>query len=452
MINAKLPISLRLGAFIVCLLTLFACAPKEPVRTAGPTTAARMPDSRPVIVQPAPERRIGEVRGLWVTRFQLVSPESIDRAVDMAAANGFNTLFVQVRGRGDAFYASTIEPRAEILAGLPDFDPLAYVTARAHASNLAVHAWVNSFYVASLKYPSADPAHVVNAHPERLMVPREAANELYGMDPRRPEYVAAIVNVSKRNPKELEGLYTSPSNPEVIRDLAAACAEIALKYNVDGIHLDFIRYPNPDFDYSRTALEAFRAWLALNASPVEQARIFNGQNTVLDLPGLVPQRWDEFRREQTAGAVRAVRNTLRRVRADLPFSAAVFADYADARSRRFQDWAAWMNAGLLDALCPMAYTLDTAKFGTQIAAARSFTPNSALWSGIGSWRISPESTQEKIGVARASGSDGFILFSYDEFARNGANGTASLGAIGEFMRQLDSARAYGQNIIPAPVQ
>ena len=60
-----------------------------------------------------------EMRGLWVVRTGLTSPESVDRAVDDAARAGFNALFVQVRGRGDAFYSSRLVPRSDLLRGRP---------------------------------------------------------------------------------------------------------------------------------------------------------------------------------------------------------------------------------------------------------------------------------------------------------------------------------------------
>ena len=66
-----------------------------------------------------------QTRALWVTRTTLTSPESIKQMVAAAQAGGFNTLLVQVRGRGDAYYNGTIEPRAAELAGKPAFDPLA---------------------------------------------------------------------------------------------------------------------------------------------------------------------------------------------------------------------------------------------------------------------------------------------------------------------------------------
>jgi uncharacterized lipoprotein YddW (UPF0748 family) len=70
----------------------------------------------------------GEVRGLWVVRDSLASRAAIESVVQRAVANGFNTLFVQVRGRGDAYYTSGIEPRGYGLDALPAaFDPLSTI-------------------------------------------------------------------------------------------------------------------------------------------------------------------------------------------------------------------------------------------------------------------------------------------------------------------------------------
>ena len=86
-----------------------------------------------------------EMRGIWVVRTALASPESADAVVDDAARAGLNALFVQVRGRGDALYRSAIAPRSEVLRGQPaDFDPLARVLSRARARGLQVHAWINA--------------------------------------------------------------------------------------------------------------------------------------------------------------------------------------------------------------------------------------------------------------------------------------------------------------------
>src|SRR4029453_1808384 len=79
-----------------------------------------------------PSASQSEMRGLWVVRTGLLSPESVDQVVDDAARAGFNALFVQVRGRGDAFYTSRVVERSDLLRGQPaDFDPLARQIGRA---------------------------------------------------------------------------------------------------------------------------------------------------------------------------------------------------------------------------------------------------------------------------------------------------------------------------------
>ena len=71
-----------------------------------PAGAAQSSPTPPQVAAPAPQ----EMRGLWVVRDSLTSPAKIRHVVTMAKAHGFNALFVQVRGRGDAFYQSDLEP------------------------------------------------------------------------------------------------------------------------------------------------------------------------------------------------------------------------------------------------------------------------------------------------------------------------------------------------------
>src|SRR3972149_3096364 len=75
---------------------------------------------------PAPE-----LRGLWVVRTALTSPQAVDRTVEQAQEAGFNALFVPVRGRGDASYRSALVPRSPLLQGQPaGFDPPAPLVER----------------------------------------------------------------------------------------------------------------------------------------------------------------------------------------------------------------------------------------------------------------------------------------------------------------------------------
>src|SRR5436309_2741607 len=146
-----------IGRLMTPLLALLALAgpPAQGVAPAGPGPAA-----------PAHPARAAEMRGLWVVRTALVSPEAVDAVVDQAKQAGFNALFVQVRGRGDAFYSSRLVPRSLLLETRPaSFDPLARLLRRAHGLGLQVHAWVNVLLAAGFVGPWP-PGHVAALHPE----------------------------------------------------------------------------------------------------------------------------------------------------------------------------------------------------------------------------------------------------------------------------------------------
>ena len=86
---------------------------------------------------------------------------------------------------------------------------------------------------------------------------------------------------------------------------------------------------------------------------------------------------------------------------------------AGALAQRLQDWGGWLGEGIVDAVAPMAYTQEPARFAAQIASAREAASGRRLWAGIGAYQLSPEQTIENINTARRLGADGVILFSYD---------------------------------------
>jgi uncharacterized lipoprotein YddW (UPF0748 family) len=358
-----------------------------------------------------------EVRALWVVRNTLTSTEKIHKMVESAAQAGFNTLIVQVRGRGDAYYRSRWEPRAiELKAQPADFDPLAATITEAHQHGLKVHAWLNTNLLANLDALPDDPKHVYNAHPEWLAVPRAVASDLYKMSPKDDRYRARIVEWSKANRAELEGVYVGPANPKVRNHIYQIWMDILSKYAVDGMHFDYVRFASPDFDYSRTSLIGFRKWLEPQLTASER-RALKKELKVNPLIATVkyPERFGDFQREQVTTLVERIYHSVKKRRPDATVSAAVFANDENAFTRRFQDWRRWLRLGILDVACPMAYTPDTAVFQKQIdvAVSTAHAAGRRVWAGIGAYRIPAESTVEKISTARAVSADGIILFSYD---------------------------------------
>ena len=361
--------------------------------------------------------RNGEVRALWVVRTTLTSPEKIEALVKAAKENGFNTLIVQVRGRGDAYYKSRWEPRATELKEQPaNFDPLAVTLAAAKREGLQVHAWINTSLLANLDALPTDPAHVYHRHPEWLAVPRAVAAELYSLSPNDPIYRSRIVEWSKANRGELEGIYTGPANPKVREHIYRIWMDVLKKYAVDGLHFDYVRLASPDFDYSRTSLEAFRKWLEPKLTDLERRQLKQSlKQNPLYAAETHAAKFADFQREQITRLVEKVYRAVKAKKPGVTVSAAVFANDENAFTRRFQDWRRWLSLGILDVACPMAYSTDTAIFKKQIevATTSAHTAGRRVWAGIGAYRIPSESTVEKINAARAIGADGIILFSYD---------------------------------------
>jgi uncharacterized lipoprotein YddW (UPF0748 family) len=361
-----------------------------------------------------PSDTTSEVRALWVTRATLSSPATIARMVWSAKQGGFNTIVVQVRGRGDAYYASALEPRASDLTARPAFDPLAETIAVAKRAGLDVHAWVVANLVSSAVELPASRQHVVYRQPDWLMVPRELAAEMLSVNPRSPEYLGRLARWSRARPEELEGLYTSPIHPAAAKHLADVVEDIARRYDIAGVHLDYIRYPNEGFDYSRGTLQQFKESVRADMTTDERTHA-DGRERIdpLAYPALYPQRWQAFRRARLTAMVMRVRTALKAARPSATLSAAVVPDFEYAYDSRLQDWRTWLDQSLVDVVCPMAYAKDLDQFEAQIAEVQSLAGGRPVWAGIGAYRLSADETLRQIDAARRLKTDGVILFSYD---------------------------------------
>ncbi|MGH7671370.1 MAG: glycoside hydrolase family 10 protein [Gemmatimonadales bacterium] len=393
----------RLALTPLTLAALVACSPARPRA-------------------PAPLPAGGEVRAVWVVRHTLAHPDSARAMVRRAAEAGFNTLIVQVRGRGDAYYRSRWEPPPPALGraggGRRHYDALDHTIREARRRGLRVHAWINTHLVANADSLPSDSTHVVHRRPDLLAVPRPLARELHALDPRDARYLPALAAYTQANRDHVEGLYLSPAAPEVKEHIYSIWIDLLERYDLDGLHFDYVRYPAPDYDYSRPALERFRDWLAPHLPELTRMR-FAGL-AVLDplvYTDSFPELWDRFRRQQISELVERIYYGVKKRHPGRLVSAAVFADADDAHARRFQDWRDWLRRGILDVACPMAYTDSTPVFRDRIRGAVVAAGGARIWAGIGAYRNTVEGTVAQIGIARELGAAGVVLFSYTSLVR-----------------------------------
>ena len=371
-----------------------------------------------------------ETRALWVTRTTLGTPAGIEQMVRAAQSGGFNTLVVQVRGRGDAYYRSRFEPRAAELDRLPDFDPLADTLRLAHQAGLKVHAWVAVNLVSSAVELPRARQHIIYRQPDWLMVPRELAAEMLDVDPKSPEYVGRLARWTRAHAAEVEGLYASPVHPWAATHAIAVIEEIESAYDVDGVHLDYVRYPGEEFDYSRSALQQFKVATRPQLSEEDRRRA-DAQERLdpLAYPTLFRDRWTAFRQSRLTTLVMRVRTAVKAAKPNITLSAAVLPDIVHAKQSRLQDWRLWLDQSLLDVLCPMAYTQDVDAFAQQVRSAQELAGDVPVWAGVGAYRLSSSATLAHIAAARQLKAAGIILFSYDSLVTppNSATSLAELG-------------------------
>jgi len=431
----------RAGAIICFYVVLLLSAILPLQQTAAPTPPQRSQE----IAQPSPSPRPTqrpETRALWVKRNTMVSPESVRALVARAKENGFTDLIVQVRGRGDAYYESSLEPRAEELSGQPvSFDPLSLTIDEAHRYGIKIHAWINIYVVADIDAMPRSRDHLIYKHPEWVMVPRGVAAELYDKPPDNDAYLNRILEYSRVNRHELEGLFVSPAHPEVKENLFKIWTDIASRYEVDGLHFDYVRYPNPQYDYSRVSIDRFRDEMDKRMSDDErQVLASQFQNDPLAYAKKYPLAYAQFQRNQVTELVERIYKGVKKIKPHAVISAAVFANEDDAARSRFQDWKEWLRMGCLDVVCPMAYTNDTETFRQQMLGAMNHASGKRVWGGIGAFKQPVESAIEKIRVTRELGAQGFILFSYESSVK-----VSDMNPQGDYLEKVRSSfnRASG---------
>jgi len=316
-----------------------------------------------------------EIRYFWLVRDGLSTPEQVDSLLERASLSGANGVIVQVVGRGEAYYRSDVLPQANY-SGFDD--PLEYVIQKAGPLGLEVHAWVNAFLVWSGPSAPESPYHVLNAHPEWFIAHRSGRSSM--------SYSATEAEASG-----IVGATLSPAFPGVRGYVADIAREIALNYDVTGIHLDYIRYPNSAFGYSSGELEVY--YLDTGLRPEDDSA-----------------SWSRWRTEQVTATVTAVRAVLRSAAPELVLSCAVMADPGTALSEFSCDWRYWLETGLVDMVCPMAYTSDPAR-ALELAAACTAENPSAVVYGIGVWNQTVDNALTGARAALQNGAGGICVFS-----------------------------------------
>ena len=305
-----------------------------------------------------------------------------------------NALFVQVRRRGDAYYLKSFEPRADDPDFAPGFDALQYLIDRAHAGpqRLQIHAWLATLPI----WGERDTPPAAPNHPFNLRGTSAGANDTWLM---YRDDGAAWAGTGT------SGIYyLDPGNPEVQSYTTLVYTNLLRNYDVDGIHLDQIRYYEGDalrWGYNPASVARFNARFGLDPS---------------SQPAATDPQWIAWRREQVTALVRRIYVEAKAIKPNVAVTAAVVAwgrgpQTADDWERQapfasvLQDWRGWLDEGIVDYLLPMDYYREageqSAWFDTWTQWQVSHPGKRGVVLGMGSYLNSADGALAQLGRARA---------------------------------------------------
>ena len=234
--------------------------------------------------------------------------------------DGYNTLYLQVRGHGDSFYPSQFFPPTRYVVADYDskfvYDPLEIFVEIAHKYKLSIHAWINPYRLLL--------TNQIESVPDKYKIKQWYKNN-------NGEYIVAIQ----------ERYYANPAYKEVQNLVISGAVEICKKYNVDGIHMD-------DYFYHKNAKADFDA---------KAYKEFGNGRTL-----------QEFRRDNVNDLVKGLYTAVHTVNKDLLFGISPSGNMSLNRGYISADIDTWCTtAGYIDYIAPQVYwshdySADFAKF------------------------------------------------------------------------------------------
>lgn len=345
-----------------------------------------------------------EFRGLWVTRFEWTSwtnpgnQGDIDAIVSRAASANFNALLFQVRGTGDAFYTPGLEPWSarlnsnNALGQNPGWDPLAYMVSQAHAAGLQVHAYLNV-------YPAwyGETAPISTTNPTHPFWTWSWASSGWA-DWRHWDRDHQPMNL---NPSYL---FASPGASIVADHIVNVAQDIVSRYDLDGLHLDYIRYAGPQYSCDPFSEQAF-------------------EDECFSQPA-----WDGWQRDQISALIQRIYQSLP---SEVMLSAAVWPIYQnhwgwpgakESYDYYYQDSQGWLQSQIIDAVMPMIYPSSyqcpdnsfwtREVWNTLVDDFQAHSNGRYIVAGIGGGYCTFDEIETRIQAGRARGIIGHAIFSY----------------------------------------
>jgi uncharacterized lipoprotein YddW (UPF0748 family) len=313
----------------------------------------------------------GELRFWWEHAGTGAYPGDWDRTMKELKACGFNAVIPNMLWGGLAHYDSKLLPRSKTFDQYGDQIEQAVRAGKKHG--IEVHVWKVNF-------------NCSNAPREFIDSMRQSGRTQVKFD-------------------GTPGNWLCPSHPENRQLEWESMVEVVKNYDVDGIHFDYIRYPDSEHCYCNGCKERFEKHIGETLANFPQATRTEQWRS----------KFDDWRCDQITALVADVHREAKRVKPSIKISAAVFPKYPECRTWVLQDWHVWIDKGYLDFLCPMDYSASASTFDAYVEAQMEFAAGRIpVYPGIGATAtniaLTPDQVATQIMVARKHGALGFTIF------------------------------------------
>ena len=339
-----------------------------------------------------------EKRAIWVVRDALSDPAELQKIVSTAASADISDIYVQVRALGRCYYLSDIEPRAPFISN--DYDPLNLLIKMCENYNIRVHAWINMFYIWSGAQPPPEKNHPYNLFPRYILAKEKL-----------PEYA----DLKKAG---IEGYFLDPQSIDINKYLLNVLMEVADKYLINGIHLDYFRYPDVEYSFTADSRTNFRLGHFLDPQ-----KLYSDPEKFVDYYGYgvfqhADKEYRQFLQQSLSNYLSEIYKTVKKKKTNLELSVAVKPDPVEAKFRYFQDWQNWIRNQYCDNVVLMNYRTEWKDFIKVLNQLQDTPEREKIIMGISTYNQDENAVQKRLKAVRQGGFGGFALFSYNYLAGN----------------------------------
>ncbi len=333
-----------------------------------------------------------EFKGVWVRPTE-TNERDIANSVARIKKAGIDNIFIETYFHGRTIFPSkTMEKYGFVKQNekFEGFDPLRAWIKYAHRNNIKVHIWFETFYV-GIQRPEVNPGNILAVKPDWANKTKKNYN-----------ISAPTPSVSEHN-----GFFIDPANPEVHEFLIELLSEIIKDYKVDGINLDYIRYPQA------VSVNEPNSWGYTEFARNEFKTIYGKDPVEIQIKDPLWLKWCEYRRNKITHFVSKV-GALGRENG-VYISAVIFPDRLSALTNKQQDWKSWSEKGYVNGFTPLFLTCNAKTLNALVTnVMRAKLPATDLFAGLFVTFMggSEEDLIREIHETRKINANGVILFDY----------------------------------------